>query len=375
MVPQSWVDSLALSGVPGVGDRLFRLLVDAFGSAGAVLAADGARLRAVEGVGPAVVSAIAASCDRGAAQREARRVSEAGFFLLPYGDSSYPSPLARIHDPPAVLYVAGELLPGDAAAVAIVGSRRASTQGVRFARRLARELAGEGVTVVSGLAEGIDAAAHTGALEAAGRTIGVFGSGLDVLYPPRNAALANAVRANGAWLSELPLGSEPLAHHFPRRNRVISGLSLGVVVVEAAEKSGSLITALSALDQGREVFAVPGPPGSYNSRGAHRLLRMGAKLVEGAADVLEELPLGVQALATPRPPQASDRVPPALQGLWACIEEAPLHIDEVAQRAGLTAPEASASLMELCLEGLVEELPGKFYARRAGGTGTTAEGR
>ncbi|MBI5017053.1 MAG: DNA-protecting protein DprA [Deltaproteobacteria bacterium] len=364
-MPESWIDGLVLSRVAGVGDRLFRSLVDAFGSAGAVLASSPERLREVGGVGPAVAAAIAAARDRRAAEQEARRVRDAGFFLVPYGDPTYPTPLSRIHDPPAVLYGAGALRPRDAVAVAIVGSRRATTQGARFARWLARDLAAEGVTVVSGLAEGIDAAAHAGALEGGGRTFAVFGSGLDVLYPARNAALAGAVRESGAWLSELPLGSEPLGHHFPRRNRIISGLTLGVVVVEAAEKSGSLITALAALDQNREVFAVPGPPGSFNSRGAHRLLRMGAKLVETAADVLEELSLGRRgAVPPPAAPEAEvEPLPLPLRAVWAALEESPLHIDEVSRRAGVTAAEASVALMELCLRGAVDEMPGKLYAR------------
>lgn len=370
MIPRSWVDSLVLSRVPGIGDHLFRRLVDAFGSAGAALSTSPKALGEVAGVGPRLAASVSGATGREAAEKEASRAEALGFRLLPYGDPAYPDPLARIHDPPAVLYVAGALESEDARAVALVGSRRASSQGVRFAERLAGELAQCGVTVVSGLAEGIDAAAHRGALRGGGRTLAVFGAGLDVVYPPRHGALAAAVLERGALLSELPLGSPPLAHHFPRRNRVISGLSLGVVVVEAAEKSGSLITALSALDQGREVFAVPGPPGAYNSRGAHRLLRMGAKLVESAADVLEELPSGggrPSAVERPAGPEEERELPlpEALRGLWAALESVPLHIDEVSARAGLGAAAASAGLMELCLRGAVDEMPGKFYARRS----------
>lgn len=359
------VDALVLRGAKGVGDRGFRLLVDAFGSAGAVLAATPAALRSGCGASEELIRAVGeAAASRASAEEEARRARGAGFALRTYGDPAYPALLAHIPDPPAVLYVAGSLEPADESCVAVVGSRKASTAGSRFARKLARDLAQAGVTVVSGLAQGIDAAAHQGALEGGGRTLAVFGAGLDVIYPGWNADLAGAVRRAGAWLSEFPLGTEPRPHHFPRRNRIISGLSLGVVVVEAAERSGSLITARAALDQGREVFAVPGPPGAFNSRGAHGLLREGAKLVEGAEDVLAEL------RAAPRP----DRAPasgPGPEGpptpLWGALEDEPLHIDEVAAKAGLSPAAAGAGLMALALEGLAEEFPGKRYARRRTG--------
>jgi len=219
--------------------------------------------------------------------------------------------------------------------------------------------------VVSGLAQGIDAAAHEGALEGGGRTLAVFGAGLDVIYPGWNANLARAVREGGAWLSELPLGSEPRAHHFPRRNRIISGLCRGVVVVEAAERSGSLITAKCALEQGREVFAVPGLPGSYNARGTHGLLREGAVLAESARDVLAELlpgePTGQAPEAEEPPPP-----PPGHRGLWEALEDGPLHIDALAARAGVGAAQAAVGLMELSLGGWAQEWPGKRYSRIAG---------
>ncbi|MBI5440638.1 MAG: DNA-protecting protein DprA [Deltaproteobacteria bacterium] len=348
-----------------VGDRSFKLLVEAFGSAGAALRAGRSGLSRA-GIPPAAVEALCGPLDWQGARRAADAVARLGFRLLPFGDPEYPKLLAAVHDPPALLYVSGSLEPRDETAVAIVGSRGASAHGLRFARRLARELVREGVTVVSGLAQGIDAAAHRGAVEGGGRTIAVFGSGLDIVYPEWNRELAASLREHGAWLSELPLGSPPLAHHFPRRNRIISGLSLGVVVVEAAEKSGSLITASAALEQGREVFAVPGLPGTVHSRGAHRLLRSGATLVEGVEDVLEELPR-----ARSRAPQAASRQePPAvsdeLVGIWKALDEAPLHIDELAERARLPASQTGAGLMELCLQGLAEEWPGKRYSRLNG---------
>ncbi len=362
------VDALVLRGARGVGDRGFRLLVDAFGSAGAVLAAPPEAVRSACGASEELIRALGqAPASRAAAVEEVRRAAAAGFTLVPYGDPHYPSLLAQIPDPPAVLYLAGSLEPEDEFSVAVVGSRRASTAGCRFARRLARDLAAAGVTVVSGLAQGIDAAAHQGALEGGGRTLAVFGAGLDVIYPGWNAELAAAVRRSGAWLSELPLESEPRPHHFPRRNRIISGLTRGVVVVEAAERSGSLITARSALDQGREVFAVPGLPGAFNSRGAHGLLREGAKLVECAEDVLVELrpSSGMTARPAAARPGAGGGAGPtgSARLLWEALEDQPLHIDEVSAKAGFSPAEAAAGLMELALEGHAEEFPGKRYAR------------
>ncbi|GAB4263407.1 MAG: DNA-processing protein DprA [Deferrisomatales bacterium] len=355
--------ALALRRVRGVGDRGFKRLIDQMGSAQAVLGACPEELQTRAGVSEALARVLAG---RSPGPEDGRQVAQAaarGVALVPYGAADYPSLLAEIADPPAVLYVAGELDPQGTPAVAVVGSRRASVHGKRFAQRLARDLAGHGVTVVSGLAGGIDAAAHRGALAGGGRTVAVFGAGLDVVYPSSNEGLAREIRAQGAWVSELPLGSEPRAHHFPRRNRIISGLSLGVVVVEAAERSGSLITARCALDQGREVFAVPGLPGAMTAAGTHNLLRAGAKLVERAEDVLEELPPWGTLL-----PQKGGGCPPAepprgLRALWDALEETPLSIDEVAGRAGVGPGEAAAGLMELVLGGYVYEWPGKRYAR------------
>jgi len=369
---ESVIDALVLRSAPGVGDRGFRRLVDAFGSAGAVLAADraelSARCRGTEALWDALDRARENRSGCAAAAGEA---FAKGFTLLTYGAPGYPPLLTQIPDPPAVLYVAGSVRGEDARAVAVVGSRRASTQGIRFTRTLARDLARAGVTVVSGLAQGIDAAAHEGALEGGGRTLAVFGAGLDVIYPGWNANLARAVRAEGAWLSELPLSAEPRSHHFPRRNRIISGLARGVVVVEAAERSGSLITATCALEQGRDVFAVPGLPGSYNARGTHRLLRAGAVLVESARDVLAELaPDGSLGPEGPtEPPSGAQQTggqPPGHRELWEALEAAPMHIDDVAARAGVGAPQAAVGLMELTLGGWAQEWPGKRYSKSAG---------
>ncbi len=208
---------------------------------------------------------------------------------LSFSDKGYPTNLKYIYDPPPTLYVKGNILPEDNIAIAIIGSRRATYYGLKNAENLSFELAAGGITIISGLARGVDSAAHRGALKAGGRTIAVLGSGLNIIYPPENEKLAREILQCGAVISEFPQGTAPLRQNFPRRNRIISGLSLGVVVVEAAKRSGALITANLALEQGREVFALPGKIDSFTSRGTHDLIKQGAKLVESAEDIIEEL--------------------------------------------------------------------------------------
>lgn len=356
-----------LRSVPGVGDRGFKVLVDRFGSPGTVLRASTAELRTHGDASEALAEAIALARKRsGEARREVARADGLGIELLVYGSAEYPRLLAEIPDPPAVLYVAGQLPEVEIPAVALVGSRRASSHGLRFARRFARDLAEAGVAVVSGLAQGVDAAAHRGALEGGGSTIAVFGSGLDVVYPARHRDLAAEIRDSGALVGEFPLGREARPHHFPQRNRVVSGLSLGVVVIEAAGRSGSLITAHHALEQGREVFAVPGLPGSYTARGSHQLLREGAHLVEHVLDVLQELPIPGERPRVRMGRNEGPQAPAFQQELWASLEDAPLHIDEIARKASMGAAEAASGLMELVLSGHAEEWPGKRYARSRG---------
>ncbi len=259
-----------------------------------------------------------------------------------------------------MLYAAGNLTALHRPAVAVVGSREATEFGLRFAYRLGRDLAERGIAVISGMARGIDSAAHEGALAAGGPTVAVLGWGLDIVPPGWRRSLARRIRSRGALVSEFPFGTPAMPGHFPRRNRLISGLSLGVVVVEAAARSGSLITARHALEQGREVFAVPGRPGDETSRGTLSLIKQGAKLVESVDDILEELPVG------PAPPARTGRnpeVPAGLAKLWEALGAEPRHIDEVAARAGMSPAQASAGLMELTLLGRVQEWPGKRYSR------------
>ncbi len=295
-----------------------------------------------------------------------------GARLLLSEDDEYPASLAAVPAPPPFLLVRGELRKEDALALAIVGSRRASAYGLGAAERLAADLAARGVTIVSGFARGIDTAAHRGALAAGGRTIAVLGCGVDVTYPPENRKLVGQVLERGALISQFPMGTPALPGHFPLRNRTIAGLTLGTIVVEAAERSGALITAGHAGELGREVFAVPGPVTSETSRGANRLIQDGAKLVQGWEDVLAELPpvwrrcltecVGAEAPG-PAPEGDETRVLPLLGG-------EPIHIDHVIARSGVPSGRTAAALLSLELKGWVRQLPGQHYVRSA--TATTA---
>jgi len=296
-------------------------------------------------------------------------------------DTSYPANLREIPLPPEPLWVRGRMEADDTLAIAIVGAREATPYGLGCAERLAADLAARGITIISGLARGIDSAAHRGALRAGGRTIAVLGSGVDVIYPPENRRLALEVAEGGAVVSQFPLGTPPLAGYFPARNRVIAGLSLGVVVVEAAEKSGSLITAGLAGELGREVMAVPGPLTSLMSRGAHRLIQDGAALVQGWEDVVAQLPLRfrdqVKPLAVPANAGGPDRLVHGQHAeghgedqdagdeesllLLRVIGREPVGIDHIIERSGLAPGRASALLMALEIEGRIRQLEGKRF--------------
>jgi DNA processing protein len=287
-------------------------------------------------------------------------------------DLRYPASLRNIADPPPLLYVDGDLEPIDAQAIAIVGSRHATPYGIRIARMLAGELSRLGFTIVSGMARGIDRVAHESALSAGGRTLAVLGCGLDVVYPPDHKQLRAQIPEAGAVLTEFPLGSPPLAAHFPQRNRILSGLSLGVVVVEAAEGSGSLITAKLAAEQGREVFAVPGPVDVPTSRGTHGLLKLGAKLTETVDDILEELlpQLERPVMTTSFCPAsaAGARRPlmdfsPEEQRVYAVVSEDPQSIDELTEHAALASSTVAGVLLALELKDAVRQTPGQRYYR------------
>jgi DNA processing protein len=296
------------------------------------------------------------------------RVEAAGVGVVVWGDADYPARLQGISSAPPVLYLRGRLEAGDDAAVAIVGSRHATAYGEAVARELGMELSRRGLTIVSGLARGIDAAAHRGALAAGGRTLAVLGSGLEEIYPPEHRGLADEVAASGGLLSEFPLQTPPLRPNFPRRNRIISGLSLGVVVVEAGVGSGALITAHHALDQGREVFAVPGRVHARYSEGCNRLIKAGAKLVENWEDVFVELVPTLKGRRRARPAE-----PPRVdltsdeQRLFDLLADEPLHIDQLIVKSGWGGGRVASVLVGLEMKGVIRQVKGKVFERQDGG--------
>jgi DNA processing protein len=361
--PEELRDWQRLLAVPGVGIIRYNQLLRAFGSPGAVFLARKRGLREVEGIAHKTVSEILSFSDTDAfADAQLELCASLPAFIICQDDPEYPPLLRQLIDAPPLLFVRGSLLPQDARAVAIVGSRAASYYGKRMAETLGRDLASRGYTVVSGMARGIDTAGHEGALAANGRTIAVLGCGVDVCYPPENVKLRDRIIQHGAVISEYPFGTEPLAGHFPSRNRIITGMSLGTVAVEAREDSGVFSSVRWALDQGREVFAVPGPVTSATSRGTNKLIKQGAKLVQTVDDILEEL----THAAVPEAPAAVVARPqpdPEERPVFEAIEAAPLHIDLIAHDSKLNTGDALRILLGLELKGMVKQLPGKMFVR------------
>lgn len=351
----------ALKSVPLVGNVTFRRLLERFDTPERALKASESELVQVKGLNAAVVASITGHDYRAFAESECGKVEKAGVRVVNFLSGEYPKILLEIPDPPPFLYVKGSL-EGIEPALAIVGSRRASSYGRLTTTRLAGELAENGVTVVSGMARGVDTAAHRGALNSGGRSVGVLGCGIDVVYPPENEGLFSEMASKGALVSEFPMGTPPLAENFPRRNRIISGISRGVLVVEAAEKSGSLITAEYALEQGREVFAVPGNINFSSSRGSNRLIKQGAKLVETVEDILEELPRRKAGTAGTAATTPCFSLTPQEATLYTLLAGSPLHIDDIITKSGLTVSDVSAILLRLELKGAIMQLSGKIFA-------------
>jgi DNA processing protein len=355
---------IGLKAVPGVGNVAFRRLLERFDTPEAALEASPASLAGIRGMTPATIEAIKSNQWRRFAEEECRRLESSGARLVTYIASDYPKSLFEIPDPPPFLYVKGELRSRELS-VAIVGSRRATAYGLMTTAKLSGALASHGVCVVSGMARGVDTAAHRGALQAGGRSIGVLGCGVDKIYPPENRPLFEEMANKGCLVSEFPLGTLPLAENFPRRNRIISGLSCGVLVVEAAEKSGSLITAQYALEHGRDVYAVPGNISFATSRGCNRLIKQGAKLVDCVEDILEELPAYALASADAplfQPQPRTFALTPKEAAIYELLARSPLHIDDIISQTELTAGEVSSMLLHLELKGAVTPLPGTHYA-------------
>jgi DNA processing protein len=385
---------LALRRVRGVGPRVSRLLLEHFQSAEQIFGADEAALLAA-GIPRPAVRNIRQFAAFDQLEKELCELPRLGARLVRWTDKDYPANLRQIADPPPYLVVRGTIAPDDPKLIAVVGARAASDAGRRMARRLGLELAVKGFTVVSGLARGIDCEAHQGAIDGGGKTVAVMGCGIDIIYPSENQKIAEAMIENGgALISELPLGTPPIPENFPSRNRLISGLCLGVVVVEAAERSGSLITARMALEQNRQVFAVPGSPLTGKTRGSNRLLKEGARLVECVEDVIEELmpqlaapsfihaargqaswlggPAERQTLQTSAASQIPNRIPhdesgdslPAdVKTILQCLKGADrLHVDSIIEGSGLTVATVLKLLLDLELRGVVVQHPGKLFS-------------
>lgn len=346
---------LALSLTRGLGGEGARRLLKEFGSPDAVLAASIGSLRTI--VNSDVAAAITNGVPDDLLAPTLAWLEDDRNHIVTLADSDYPQALLNITDPPLLLYVKGSLDLLNRTALATVGSRNATPQGINNAEAFAKSLSNAGLCVISGMAHGIDAAAHRGALQGQGGSIAVVGTGLDKVYPAANRDLAHALASQGALISEFPLGTPPLAANFPRRNRIISGMSIGCLVVEASLQSGSLITARLALEQGRDVFAIPGSIHAPQSKGCHALIKQGAKLVEAAQDILEEL--GMQL---PAPPRVSG-MPDADSELLQQLGFDPVDLDTLGSRCGLTVSKLSAMLLTLELDGRVCALPGGLYQR------------
>jgi DNA processing protein len=351
---------LQLTLTPGLGAASVRAMLQQFGLPQSILARKRGELSAYAGA--EALAALDSPQVQDAVQRALQWAGVAGHHLVTLADEAYPRLLLEIADPPPLLYAAGSLELLQRPALAVVGSRNATAQGERNAESFAQALSDAGFTIVSGLALGIDAAAHRGGLAGRSSTIAVLGTGIDVVYPRRNAQLAEDIAARGLLLSEFPLGTAPAAPNFPRRNRLISGLAQGCLVVEAALASGSLITARAAAEQGREVFALPGSIHSPLSKGCHALIKTGAKLAESAEDILTELggfqPSGYASTTATTQAQA-----PQTGGLLQHMGHDPVDVDSLCMRAGLSAEQVASELLRLELDGRVASLPGGLYQR------------
>jgi DNA processing protein len=357
---------IALNMLPTVGPVRLRKLLEVFREPQQVLAAKRSELRKVEGIGNGVADQISTWESTVDLAAELERARDFGATVITQESPAYPRPLREIHAPPIVLYVWGELQERDHHAIAVIGARRTTHYGMESAKKLSYQLAYAGLTVISGLARGIDTAAHQGALAAKGRTVAVIGAGLAKLYPPENAVLAEKIRSgNGAIVSEFSMAVEPDRQTFPMRNRIISGWSHGILVVEAGLNSGALITSAQALEQGRSVYAVPGHINAPSAMGSNRLIQEGAKLVMDASDILDDLQILLpdtkplpEAAARPLPPLSEEE-----RRVYDAIEQTETPIDDIAAKSELPTSMVSSILLQLELKRLVKQLPGKYFVK------------
>jgi DNA processing protein len=363
--PVPW---LTLKSVPEIGNLLFMRLVRHFGSPDKVLSAPAQALTQVEGISPRLADAIRRHRVPDWISREIDQAARKGYAIVTALDEAYPALLRQIPDPPPILFVHGRL-EQPFCPIAVVGSRKATTYGRTTTHQLCAQLAERGATVISGMARGIDTAAHQGALAGGGRTIAVLGSGLNQVYPAENLKLFHQIAENGCVVSEFFMDAAPEPHHFPMRNRIISGMTLGTVVVEAARNSGSLITARLAAEQNREVFAVPGSIHAANAKGTHDLIKQGAKLVEEADDILNEIAPQLARADLQNPMGRSSALPPLSgleQSVLSGMDVYPVHIDQLARRLKMQIGPLSSTLSQLELKGAIRQEPGKNFVRCKG---------
>jgi DNA processing protein len=360
---ESIVAWIALKMIPNLGNITYRRLLDRFGDPEAVFSATLDDLREIEGLRLLTAKSIVAKAWEGDPEAELARVKKSGSRLITFFDSCYPSDLKEIHDPPPLLYLKGNDIPQSKIVIAVIGSRNPTHYGLKITEEICQSLAIRNIVIASGMARGIDSAAHWGCLRGNGHTVAVLGSGIDVIYPKSNNRLYNHIIDNGSVITEFPLGTPPEAKNFPIRNRIISGLSKGIVVIEASKRSGSLITASLALEQGREVLAVPGSIESFKSTGTHFLIKHGAKLVENADDILQELGLnfpyskkGIKSREVPLQYMEVDE-----KRIYDILCYYPLHIDDIAKNSNMESAKVAGLLTSLELKGIIKQLPGKMF--------------
>jgi len=366
---KGWTDRkyywVALHLIPGLGSITLKKLIEKFESPEKVFEANVSELMEINGLGRETAKKIYEKCYTSEPSKYLKRVEGCGARVILYEDPAYPSILREIHDPPMLLYIKGSDFPPNLTFIGVVGSRNPTHYGLKAAEKIGQGLARRGLGVVSGMARGIDSAAHWGCLGGRGFTVAVLGTGIDIVYPQSNKDLFQKIIQQGAVISEFPLGSPPEPKNFPIRNRIISGLSKGIVVVEATMKSGSLITASLALEQGRDVFAVPGSINSFKSTGSHFLIKQGARLIENSDDILEELGLNYRYVPktdtfkeAPIPPMGD-----AEKVIYEMIGDYPIHIDQIVRQGNFEPGEVLGILMKLELKGIIKQLPGRMFVK------------
>ncbi len=361
--PEHIITWIALKMIPNLGNIIYKRLLEKFGDPEAIFRARLDELLEIEGMRAATAKNIIAQAWQGDPEAEVAKLKKSGTRVITFFDSCYPQDLKEIHDPPPLLYLKGNNIPQNKMVIAVIGSRNPTHYGLKITKEICKSLAIRNIVIASGMARGIDSAAHWGCLKGNGHTIAVLGSGIDIIYPNSNKGLFNYILEKGSVITEFPLGTPPEAQNFPIRNRIISGLSRGVVVIEASKRSGSLITASLALEQGREVLAVPGSIESFKSTGTHFLIKQGAKLVENADDILQELGLGFpyseqgdKSKGVPLPPMDENE-----KRIYGILCYYPLHIDHIIKNSKMDSAKVASLLTSLELKGVIKQLPGKMF--------------